>query len=328
MLQQTQVKTVIPYWEWWMRRFPTVRALARAKVSDVLRCWAGLGYYTRARNLQRAACLIVSNHAGNFPRTFGEIITLPGIGRYTAGAICSIAFNQPAPILDGNVTRVLTRIFGIATHPAKSRTQRRLWSLAQALVSFAAENPKPQQRSCADLNQALMELGATVCAPRQPKCERCPCRQFCRAFREGRVEQYPVKLSRPKTALRRLVAFAVRHRGRFLVRQRPPDGVNADLWEFPNLETNGRAESVQSQARRCLGFRARDVQALCVVNHTITRYRIQLEVFTATTDVRLQERVPRTRWCTARQLRDLAFPGAHQRIVVALREKAGPRKPH
>src|SRR2546425_303209 len=155
MLQQTQVKTVIPYWQRWMRRLPDVRALARARPDAVLKLWEGLGYYLRARNLHQAARTIVDQHGGRFPEQFDEVLALPGIGRYTAGAICSIAFNQPTPVLDGNVIRVLTRWFGITTNPREKSTNKKLWELAEQLVVNAAKLPGKQ--NCSQLNQALME---------------------------------------------------------------------------------------------------------------------------------------------------------------------------
>src|SRR5437764_10145580 len=156
MLQQTQVKTVVPYWRRWMRKLPGLRALARARPDTVLKLWEGLGYYSRARNLQTAAQRIVEKHAGRFPQRFDQVLALPGIGRYTAGAICSIAFNQPTPVLDGNVIRVLTRVFGIAENPREKKTNAELWNLATQLVVCAARNVK-HASPCSHLNQSLME---------------------------------------------------------------------------------------------------------------------------------------------------------------------------
>ena len=184
MLQQTQVKTVIPFWERWLRELPTIEAAAKAPSAKIHKLWEGLGYYTRVRNLQKAALIILEQHNGTFPRSFDEVLALPGIGRYTAGAICSIAFNQPKPILDGNVIRVLTRIFGIAENPKEKKTNAQLWQLAEALVTRAeAESlrrkkpsgrPIPgfnwQNNACSALNQSLMELGALICTPRSPQC--------------------------------------------------------------------------------------------------------------------------------------------------------------
>src|SRR5512145_3517829 len=163
MLQQTQVKTVIPYYNRFLERFPNVETLAKAREEDVLALWAGLGYYSRARNLHKSAALIVHRY-GHFPADFDTILALPGIGRYTAGAICSIAFNQPKPILDGNVMRVLARLYGVAGDPRAARPNARLWKLAEDLVLRAAKTRQP--RACSHLNQSLMELGALVCTPK------------------------------------------------------------------------------------------------------------------------------------------------------------------
>jgi len=249
MLQQTQVKTVMPYWKRWMRELPTIKAVADASPDKIHKLWEGLGYYTRARNLQKAAQQIVARHGGRFPQNFDDVLALPGIGRYTAGAICSIAFNQPTPILDGNVIRVLTRIFGIGENPKAKKTNARLWKLAGGLVIHASRitqhaprfgsrtRTKDENDSAnSHLNQSLMELGALVCAPRNPRCRICPVKKLCVAFREDRVEELPNLGKRETTTARRFVAFVVERNGRFLVRQRPAGVVNAHLWEFPNVE--------------------------------------------------------------------------------------------
>src|ERR1035437_6082269 len=214
MLQQTQVKTVLPYWERWMRALPTIAALAKAKPHTLHKLWEGLGYYTRVRNLQRAARLIVEQHGGRFPNDFDALLALPGIGPYTAGAVCSIAFDQPQPILDGNVIRVLTRLCGIGGDPRERKTNARLWQLAKELVLRAAETDArtsasphashtrcdgatarrvtpPASRPCSQFNQSLMELGALVCTPRQPRCGVCPIAKHCVAYQEDRVDQLP-----------------------------------------------------------------------------------------------------------------------------------------
>jgi A/G-specific adenine glycosylase len=296
MLQQTQVKTVLPYWERWMRELPTIKAAANASPDKIHKLWEGLGYYTRARNLQNAARQIVAQQdadsrsrrrRGNesqtktksetpstfarlrrdkhvvsykFPENFDDILALPGIGRYTAGAICSIAFNQPTPILDGNVIRVLTRVFGIEGNPREKKTNAYLWQLAGKLVIHAASSPSVCRRrrkkshsishssqrlltsspTCSNLNQSLMELGALVCTPRQPQCPVCPVKKLCVAFRENRVEELPHLNQRATATARRFVAFVVERQGRFLIRQRPAGVVNAHLWEFPNVEIGAR----------------------------------------------------------------------------------------
>jgi A/G-specific adenine glycosylase len=197
MLQQTQVTTVIPYWRRWMEHLPTIEALAGAKLERVLKLWEGLGYYTRARHIREAAKIIVRQHDGHFPSQFDDVLALPGIGRYTAGAICSIAFNQPTPILDGNVTRVLSRIFGIRGKVWDKTVQERLWNHAQSLVSLAGLKIADLARPCARLNEALMELGAIICTPRNPRCGSCPVRKLCSASQNDWIDRIPNLGSRP-----------------------------------------------------------------------------------------------------------------------------------
>src|ERR1700748_341870 len=220
MLQQTQVKTVMPYWERWMRELPTIASLANASPDKIHKLWEGLGYYTRVRNMQKAAIAIQQQHDGIFPEELEDVLALPGIGRYTAGAICSIAFNQPTPILDGNVIRVLTRVFGILENPRDKIANARLWELAEQLVVHASRNTQ-HVSPCSHLNQSLMELGALICTPRDPKCIACPISQHCFAFQNDRVSEFPNLEKRPTATARRFAAFVVEDRGRFLVRQRP-----------------------------------------------------------------------------------------------------------
>lgn len=322
MLQQTQVKTVIPYWKRWMRELPTIQALAKARPEKVLKLWEGLGYYSRARNLHQAARMIVDQQGGRFPESFEEVLALPGIGRYTAGAICSIAFNQPVPIVDGNVIRVLTRVFGICGHPRGRRTSRRLWTLAEQMVSAAAlvspRRPghslrrgtapsagafrsKTKDRNCSSLNQALMELGATVCTPRQPRCSECPLRTHCFAYLESQIDRFPNSGTRTATVPRHFVAFVIRNGTRLLVRQRPEGVVNARFWEFPNIEVRAAEAEPASAApasqrhrttrvrtaefepaavaARLFGRQPRSLRPLCQIRQSITRYRITMEVF-------------------------------------------------
>ncbi|MBI4657673.1 MAG: A/G-specific adenine glycosylase [Verrucomicrobia bacterium] len=318
MLQQTQVKTVMSYWHRWMCRFPTVRALAKANFQDVLKSWEGLGYYARARNLHRAARIMVRKHSGALPRGYRELIALPGIGRYTAGAICSIAFNQPEPILDGNVIRVLTRIFAIDRNPRETQTNQLLWELARRLVERAPRVPHPPPRPCSDLNQALMELGATVCAPRQPNCPICPVRRECTAYRTGRTAELPRPSSRPQTLSRRVLAFVISRNGRFLLKKRPARSINAHLWEFPNLEAGDTNFDLETMAKRCVGFRPRALRPLCSLNHTITHFRIHVDVFLGAMNKPLPRTSVSVRWCTLGQVDELPLPNAHRRIAERL----------
>jgi len=301
MLQQTQVKTVLRYWDKWMQALPDISALAAAKPGEIHKLWEGLGYYTRVRNMHAAAKVIVAEHGGRFPETYEEILALPGIGRYTAGAICSIVMEQPTPILDGNVMRVLSRVFGIIENPKEKAANEKLWLIATQLVTQAGEvaciftangsisagSPEGFARKsrgagpCSQLNQSLMELGALVCTPRQPQCADCPISRQCFAFQNHRVHELPNLARRPAATQRRYAAFVVENRGRFLVRQRPAGVVNAHMWEFPNVEMEPTNGDLQAAAREALGFNVRGLKPFTTIKHSITRYRMTLEVFRA-----------------------------------------------
>jgi len=346
MLQQTQVKTVLPYWQRWMRTVPTIRALARAKPEELHKLWEGLGYYTRVRNMQNAARLIIENHGGLFPRQFEDVLELPGIGRYTAGAICSIAFGEPKPVLDGNVIRVLTRVFGIDGDPKEKKVNASLWQLSEDLVRhaggcqgrarvltpFLQEAPRLERKSNGSLrdpptraeaniehpassfNQALMELGALVCTPRHPRCESCPVASLCAAFQENRVDELPALKPRPAASLRRFAAFVVERRGRILVRQRSAGVLNAHLWEFPNIELKRHRTDMRTSIRELLGENPRTLQRLCAIKHTITRYRITLDAYSVTGVGRIARRGGFS-WLSRGELKHRAFASAHGKIL-------------
>jgi A/G-specific adenine glycosylase len=237
MLQQTQVSTVIPYYTRFLQRFPDVQSLARARLDSVLHHWTGLGYYARARNLKKAAEVIVREHGGRFPRTLDEVAALPGIGRSTAGAILAFAFGQCHPILDGNVKRVLARLHAIDAPVTQRETEQRLWTLAERYT--------PRAR-VADYTQAIMDLGATLCRPRQPDCPRCPLARDCAAQAAGEAEHYPVRAARKTVPVRKTAMLMIRDaRGRVLLAQRPPAGVWGGLWSFPECS------AVADAARHC-----------------------------------------------------------------------------
>jgi A/G-specific adenine glycosylase len=326
MLQQTQVKTVIPFWNRWLRELPTIEAAAKAPSEKIHKLWEGLGYYTRVRNLQKAAQVIAEKHGGKFPENFDDVLALPGIGRYTAGAICSIAFNQPTPILDGNVIRVLTRIFGIVENPKEKKTNEHLWQLAEELVGRAKDakgtkvksssqtsRPSRDRDSCSHLNQSLMELGALICTPRNPQCLICPVNKLCVAFKENRVEELPNLGKREAATARHFVAFVIERDGKFLVQQRPIGIVNAHLWEFPNFETNGEKKDAQEIFDSAFDFKAAELKPLCTVKHSITRYRITLEAFR----VQLPKRLKKLDgiWLPRARFDSLAFTAAHKKLA-------------
>ncbi len=327
MLQQTQVKTVVPYWERWMRTLPNIRALANATPARLHKLWEGLGYYTRVRNMHKAARMIVETHGGSFPTRYEDILALPGIGRYTAGAIASIAFNQPKPILDGNVIRVLTRVFGIDENPRQPRTNAQLWQLAEELVTEASRTTHTHHASriahrpphpVSAFNQSLMELGALICTPRQPRCVACPVKSFCRARREDRVERLPNVGARPRPTTRRVAAFVLQRGDRFLVRQRPAGVVNAHLWEFPNADTPPADANFRKTARRVLGFTPRSLHHLCAIRHSITRYRITLDAFRIALPAGGKRPAAPGRWLTLTALHRLPFASAQKRILKQL----------
>jgi A/G-specific adenine glycosylase len=237
MLQQTRVATVMPYFERWLERFPTVTALAQAPLDDVLAAWAGLGYYRRARNLHRGAADVVARYDGRLPATATELRSISGVGRYTAGAVASIAFDQCEPVVDGNVMRVLARVFAIDDDIKSASTQRRFWSLAGAMVPAAAPG---------DFNQGIMELGATVCTPTSPSCLVCPLSSLCRARAEGRQAELPVVPARRAAAELPLIAEAaawIVRRGRLLLLRRRAEGLFGGLWELPQAARRDALEA-------------------------------------------------------------------------------------
>ena len=262
MLQQTQVKTVLPFYDRFLRRFPDIKTLARASEQDVLNLWAGLGYYSRARNLRKAARQIVRNHA-SFPREFTSVLALPGIGRYTAGAICSIAYNQPHPVVDGNIRRVLIRLNALRSFPAS----RYFWDQASALLP---------EKNASSFNQAMMELGALVCVPLHPRCGQCPVRGFCKAFELGIHDQIPD--ARPGRAVKnlRMVILVIERNARILLTALDKPSWIPGRWGLPSriLQDQSPAENAAALFCRQILGRTRPLAACARVRHSISNYRI------------------------------------------------------
>ncbi|HJV28043.1 MAG TPA: A/G-specific adenine glycosylase [Aromatoleum sp.] len=265
MLQQTQVDTVIPYYARFLARFPDLASLAAAPVDDVLALWSGLGYYARARNLHKAAQAVMAECGGEFPRCPEAIAELPGIGRSTAAAIADFAFGARAAILDGNVKRVLCRVFGIDGFPGERAVEQQLWALAEALL--------PAQ-DVGTYIQAQMDLGATVCTRGRAACERCPMADICVARREDRVGELPA--ARPRKAVpQRQVRVAVIHAGgRVLLERRPPIGIWGGLLALPEIP-EGEADAARWLGTR-FGLAARDAITLAPFNHTFTHFRLEI----------------------------------------------------
>ena len=277
MLQQTQVETVRPYFERFLRELPTISALAGAPEHEVLRLWEGLGYYRRARRLHRAAQVIRDEHAGRFPREPEAVRRLPGIGRYTAGAILSIAFDQRQPILEANSARLLSRLLAYDGDPASPGGQRLLWTAAEALLP---------QRGVGRFNQALMELGSQVCRPRSPDCEQCPAAMLCRARIEGRQAQIPARKIKPPLEAVHEAAVVVFRRGRVLLLQWPTGRRWAGLWDFPRFAVCGRRPAdihreLVENVRRLTGVCVRPGPHLKTLRHGVTRFRITLDCYAA-----------------------------------------------
>jgi A/G-specific adenine glycosylase len=273
MLQQTRVETVIPYYQRWMERFPTLESLALASQQVVLNAWEGLGYYGRARNLHRAAQIVWNEMNGELPRDPESLRKLPGIGRYTAGAIASIAFGIDAPALDGNIRRVLARAFNLELPVRSKDGENRLWELAAAHL--------PAGRAGA-YNQALMDLGATICTPRAPRCESCPVVASCKARELGVQEQRPVTQPRAPVPHYTVTAAVIGREEQVLIAQRPLNGLLGGLWEFPGGKLQ-QGEDLETCLKReiCeeLGVEIEVMEPLGVYRHAYTHFRVTLHAF-------------------------------------------------
>jgi A/G-specific adenine glycosylase len=273
MLQQTRVETVVPYFQRFTERFADLERLADASEAEVLALWSGLGYYSRARALHRAARILVRERSGRFPEDIEGWMALPGVGRYTAGAIVSIAFGKPAPIVDGNVARVLTRLYGLHGDPRSGPLQRKLWKLAEEILP---------RRSVSDFNQALMELGALLCTPRAPRCLLCPLKGECVAHRDGLQERLPEIPSRPKPTPVVMAAAVVERRKKLLLYRRTRTGPLKDLWELPLgecLDGEGPREAISREARATYGLSLEVGDEVARVKHSIMNRRITLHAF-------------------------------------------------
>jgi A/G-specific adenine glycosylase len=302
MLQQTRVATVIPYYERFLARFPDLAALAAATEEEVLAHWSGLGYYRRARTLQRAARQLVEQHGGVFPRTRAELLELPGIGPYTAGAVASLAFDAPEALVDGNVERVFARMFALPGAAGAPALKLRVWELAAELV--------PKKGGAGEWNEALMELGALVCLPREPRCGDCPWGARCAARALGRAQEFPAPKARKAAVAVELVALLVEREGRILLRRRPEGGRMAGLWELPTREVGSQ---LLFPARLPAGLR--QGPELARLRHTITHHRIELVLRRGR--VSAEPRGPGWRWIAPARSRELALTGMTRKALRA-----------
>lgn len=322
MLQQTQVETVIPYYERFLKAYPTLANCANAPLADVLKLWEGLGYYRRARHLHETAQTVLREHGGVFPSDIKALLRLKGIGRYTAGAIASIAYDVRAAVLDGNVMRVLARYDDLADDISQARTQRQLWARAEALL--------PAERVGA-YNQALMQLGQLVCTPRTPDCAACPLRTQCKAYANGTQAIRPVKAKRAPTPHYDVVAGVIRRPedGRLLIAQRRDEGLLGGLWEFAGGKVEAgetHSHALQRELAEELGIRVA-VGALCArVKHAFTHFKITLHAYHCTYlgalppyDAPQALQVQAWQWVTEDELTRYSFGKADRAVIAMLK---------
>ena len=312
MLQQTQVATVKDYFRRFIKAFPNVKQLAQADEQDVLRLWEGLGYYRRARQLHAAAQVVVDEHGGRFPRHVATLQTLPGIGRYTAGAIVSIAYDQPAPILEANTIRLLSRLIAYREDPTKSAGQKVLWATAEELLPT---------KDVARFNQALMELGSLVCTPKSPACDACPVSQHCAAYDAGLENEIPAATKKQQFVDVREAAVVVRKQRQVLLRQCTPGERWAGLWDFPRFAVEAQGplfaqEELIEKVREQSGITIKPATLIKTIKHGVTRYRITLDCYQSEfASGRIKRRDGPVRWTTLQQLAELPLSTTGRKLA-------------
>lgn len=314
MLQQTQVQTVLPYYRRWAKSFPSVQALAGAPQSRVLKHWEGLGYYSRARNLHKGAKLVIREHGGKVPDTLAAISKLPGIGRYTAGAILSIAYDKSLPVLDGNVKRVVSRLFCLKENGASSASLGILWKTAEQLL------PK---KNAGDFNQALMELGATVCTVKNPSCSICPVRKLCQAEAQNKQEEFPPKKAATPAKKIEVSAAVIERGGKIFIQQRPHHGLMGGLWEFPGgkrQKNESPDDCLRREIREELGVDILVREKLMTLKHSYTQFYVTLHVYRCRLPAgRIRARAcEQWKWVLPEELPAFPFPAANAKIVKHL----------
>jgi A/G-specific adenine glycosylase len=319
MLQQTQVATVTGYYERFLTAFPDVASLAAAPEAQVLRLWEGLGYYRRARQLHAAAKQIVAEHGGKFPRSYDAVRALPGIGRYTAGAILSIGLDQRLPILEANTIRVLSRLIALRDDPRSATSQARLWQVAEEIL--------PADR-CGAFNQALMELGSELCTPKEPNCEQCPVAAHCVALAQGLTREIPLAAKKTQYEDVTETAVIVRRRGKFLLRQCQPGERWAGLWDFPRFASVAAQEatwqhSAREHLQQWLAVEIDPLTHLTTTKHGVTRFRITLHVLDSRW-IAGGKPSAQLRWVSRAGLAELPLSVTGRKIAELLSAKSGP----
>lgn len=314
MLQQTQVKTVLPYYEAFVLRFQDVTTLAGARQQTVLKAWEGLGYYARCRNLHHAAKVVRDEHAGKIPDDMEVFRKLPGVGEYIAAAVMSIAFNQPFAVVDGNVKRVLARLFEIDAPVNRSNTLKIFRSVAQTLL----DSDQP-----GTFNQAVMELGAMICKPRTPDCVQCPVHSVCEAYKNQTTGEYPIRVQSKPTPVYRLTAGVIIRKGKILITRRPSEGLLGGLWEFPGgkiCEDEKPETSCIREIKKAVNLTVNIVNSLTQVRHAYTHFRIVMDVFLCgflSGAVKLNGAAD-YRWVTVSALKNYPFSKASHKFIPLL----------
>lgn len=306
MLQQTQVATVIPYYHRFLKAFRTIHHLAKSDLSKVLKIWEGLGYYSRARNLHQASKIILNHFKGKIPDDLTDLLSLPGIGKYTAGAILSIAYNKEAPILDGNVKRVLSRLFAVSEDPKKAEGP--LWKISESLVPRGRPN---------SFNQAIMDLGAIICTPKDPFCRHCPLDRYCKAKASGNPERYPSRGVKKRIPHINAISGVILRNGSVLLHQRPPKGLLGGLWEFPNWrsEESGRLRSrLRNAIKKETGLNVEVKGSIGTFKQTFTHFKLTLHGF----NCEAIDGRGKGKWVAVRNLHLLPMSRIHRRIADSI----------
>ena len=316
MLQQTQVNTVLSYYRRWMQRFRDIQAVAEAPAEELLKHWEGLGYYARVQNLQKTAKILLDRFNGGFPRDHATLLNLPGIGRYTAGAIMSLAFNEDYPVVDGNVKRVFARLFNISTPINGPAGAEFFWDRAREIL------PEGRAR---DFNQALMELGAVICKPKLPLCSTCPVASLCESLRLGVVDERPVRGPTKTTQPIQVALGVLVHNDRIFIQKRLDKGLMPGLWEFPGGKLKPGETPEEALHREFSEELEADIcrlDKIATIRHAYTSFRVVLHAFLC--ELRDQKQKPtlraasEARWATRRQLDQFAFPAANRKLIELL----------
>ncbi|WP_085993163.1 A/G-specific adenine glycosylase [Oceanobacillus senegalensis] len=307
MLQQTKVDTVIPYFYRFLEKFPTLYDLAEAEEQEVLKVWEGLGYYSRARNLQAAVKEVVESYDAKVPDTKEELGKLKGVGPYTRGAILSIAYNQPEPAVDGNVMRVFSRVLKLEDDISQAKTKKKMESIIREIIS---------EKDPSSFNQAIMDLGATICTPKSPACLLCPVQEYCRAFADGVEEKLPIKKKTKKQKVIPYIVLQIKNKaGSYIIEKRPDSGLLANLWQFPMIHMKEVGlDGVVDYMRKEYGISIRVKDKQGSLNHVFSHLKWDLDIFEAETDV-TELKDERLKLVSKEEIEEFPFPVSHQKMI-------------